>query len=294
MVNNHDVMTYLRRLLYAAILLLLANVSALADGSSQKATTEEQAFHRRMQSVFAAALPAEPPAGWEITERTEEDDLEVVAEGVESGILGVEYSLEWKNLKLRQQKDEAAAARIGEVVQEKPVSDAQLHGYEQLAAKISEAAVAGDLATVQKLQQELERKSALINEAYSRMDQKFNEIQREEEAVDSYARIHLSANKLFHNLEEEAERITVAGYPAFRTKGYHSSSNGWIEASTTVFLGGKWFTPAGTSTFQFANEENAPHTKLQSIVVRIEADPARTDTIVEKINWASLQREIGH
>lgn len=291
--NRHDVKTHPRILLYAVILLLLANVSALADGSSRKATVEEQGFHRRMQSVFTAALPAEPPAGWEMTERTEEAELEVVAEGIESGILGVEYSLEWTNLNLRQQKDEAAAARIGEVVQEKPVSDAQLQEYEQLAAKISDAAVAGDLATVQKLQQELERKSALINQSYSRMDLKINEIQREEETVDSYARIHLSANTLFRNLEEKAERITVAGYPAFRTKGYHSSSNGWIEASTTVFLGGKWFTPAGTSTYQFANEENAPHTKLQSIVVRIEADPARTDTIVGQINWASLQREIG-
>jgi hypothetical protein len=283
----------LRRLIYTAILLHLCCVRAVADGSSRPATAEEQAFHSRIQAVFEAALPAEPPAGWQITGQTEDEALRIVGEDSEKLPMGVDYSVEWTNVDRRQQAQDAAVAKISEVSQGQPVSEAQLKEYEQLAQKIGEAAAAGDLATVQSLQPELERKAAAMQQAYGAMDEKIAEINKAEAALDASFSISLTANQFYQSLESEAERLTVAGYPAFRSKGSHTSSNGWQEGSTLVFLGGRWFTPVGQQAFQFANEENSPHTSLQTIVVRLTGDPARTDSLVEQIDWAALQNATG-
>lgn len=283
----------LRRLMYTAILLHLSCVYALADGSSRPATTEEQTFHRKIQALFAAALPAEPPAGWQITGQTEDEDLRVVGEDSEKLPMGVVHSIGWTNVDRQQQAQEAAVAKISEVSQAQPVSDAQLKEYEQLAQKIGEAAAAGDLATVRSLQPELERKAAAMQQAYGAMDEKVAEISKAEAALDTSVDISLTANQFYQSLESEAERLIVAGYPAVRSKGSHTASNGWQEATTLVFLGGRWFTPAGQQAFQFANEENPSHTSLQTVVVRITADPARTDSLVEQIDWAALQNALG-
>lgn len=274
------------------MLFFLSAVYVHADDTARRATPEEQDFYRSTQDLLAAALPGDTPDGWEITGQTETSGLEIVAENIHTRPMVVEYHLEWTNASLKQQVQDAAIAEISKVSANPPISDAQILEYEMLAEKVAEAAAAGNVMVVQILKREMEQKAAIINTAFAAMDEKIAEINRSEAATDTYAAIYLMANNLYQRLDPEAEQVIVAGFPAFRTKGYRSSSNDWREGATIIFMGGNWFVPAGKSAYQFAKDESVPHTKLQSIVVWIEADPKRAASIVEMIDWQALQTAI--
>lgn len=276
------------RVVGSLILFMLASVCASADDTVRKATSQEQQFHQSMQDLLAASLPADTPEGWEVTGQSEITDLEFVAVETEDRPLPVEYYLEWTNVS-QQQAQEAALAKISEVTATPPVSDEQIQEYERIAAEVAEAAAAGDTTVVERLRQEMERKAAVINKAFGAVDEKIAEINRTAAATDAYAGIYVLANRLYQPLEPEAEQLVVGGYPAFRSKGFLSSSGDWKEGSTMVFMGGRWYSPAGDSAFQFADDKSLPPARLQSIVVWIEADPKRTESIVALIDWQALQ-----
>ena len=284
---------YLSKCLCFLIVFLSSAICVQADGDSRKATPEEQAYHRRVQDLFAASLNGNPVEGWETTRQTKMKDLETVGEGSEVWPMKVEYHLEWTDVVRQRQAQEAAMTKISEVAAGSAISDGQMEEYEQLAAKIAEAAASGNIAAIQALQEEMEHKAALMNQKFEAMDEQVASINRAESPTDTYVHLRLFANRLYQDIDPKAERITVAGQPAFRTEGYYSSSGTWNEGSTMVFLGGRWFPPPGESAYQFANEEGAPQTKLQTIVVWLEADPERAAAIFEMIDWRALQGALG-
>lgn len=277
------------RVVGSLVLFILSSSWVLADDAVRKATALEQQFHRSMQELLAASLPADTPEGWEVSGQTEMTDLEYIAIGKQGHPLTVEYYLEWTNASQQQQAQEAALAKISEVTATPLVSDEQIQEYEQLAAEIAEAAAAGETEEVERLRQEMEREAAVINKAFAAVDEKIAEINRTVAATDAYAGISVIANRLYQPLETEAEQLVVAGYPAFRSKGFLSSSGEWQEGSTMVFLGGRWVASAGGSAFQFKSEKGLPPARLQSVVVWIEADPKRAESIAGLIDWQALQ-----
>lgn len=275
--------------LAGCLFLCLLAGSVYGDGAGRKATVEEQEFYRSTQDILAAALPVDVPEGWELTGQADSNDLEVV--GIDTGArpMEVDYYLEWTNVIRQQQAEEKAYDQISAVAGTAVVSDAQVAEYEQLAIKVAEAAAAGDQEAVRALQQQMEARARVINQAFDEMDEKIIEINRATAAPDSHVVIRLLGNRLHQSLEQGAERIIVAGYPAFRTEGHYSSSGEWHEGITTVFMGQGWFADAGDSAYQFAAAEKAEHTRLQTVVVVIEADPARVASVVEMIDWQALQ-----
>lgn len=82
----------------------------------------------------------------------------------------------------------------------------------------------------------------------------------------------------------------VAGAPVLRTKGEFDPHRYWQEGCTYVFLGSFW----NGDVSQYIGDtpeltHSLPPTRIQSIVVSIQADPERTKTILQQINWDALK-----
>ncbi|WP_073613690.1 hypothetical protein [Desulfopila aestuarii] len=277
------------RVVAGCIILLFLATTAHGDGTGRKPTPAEQEFYRSTQDALAAALPADVPEGWEITDQAESDELEVV--GIETGTrpMEVTYYLQWTNVALQEQGEEKAADQISAITGSSPVSDEDVAEYERLAVKVAEAAAAGDIETVRVLRQQMAEQAAVFNKAFGEVDEKIVEINRAITAPDSHVAMYLFANRLSQSLEPGAVRTVVAGYPAFRAKGYYTPSGEWHEETTTVFMGKGWFATPGDAAYQVSVVAKAPHTSLQTVVAVIEADPRRTGSIVEMIDWPALQ-----
>jgi hypothetical protein len=271
------------------VIMLLLVTSAYGDGSGRKPTPAEQAFYRSIQDTLAAALPADVPEGWEITDQSESDELEAVGRETGTGPMAVGYYLKWTNVSRQVQAEEDATEQISAMAEQSPVSDADVAEYERLAVKVAEAAVAGDIETVRVLRRQMAERAAVFNKAFGEVDAKIVEINRATAAPDSYVTMHLFANRLRQSLEPGSVRSVVAGYPAFRAKGYNTPSGEWHEETTTVFMGKGWFATPGDAAYQVTGAEKTPRTSLQTVVAVIEAAPTRIGSIVEMIDWAALQ-----
>lgn len=271
------------------VIMLLLVTSAYGDGSERKPTPAEQAFYRSIQDTLAAALPADVPEGWEITDQSESDELEVVGRETGTGPMAVGYYLEWTNVSRQVQAEEDAAEQISAMAEQSPVSDADVAEYERLAVKVAEAAVAGDIETVRVLRRQMAERAAVFNKAFGEVDAKIVEINRATAAPDSHVTMHLFANRLRQSLEPGSVRSVVAGYPAFRAKGYNTPSGEWHEETTTVFMGKVWFATPGDAAYQVTVADKTPRTSLQTVVAVIEAAPTRMGSIVEMIDWPALQ-----
>ena len=103
------------RVVAGCIILLFLATTAHGDGTGRKPTPAEQEFYRSTQDALAAALPADVPEGWEITDQAESDELEVV--GIETGTrpMEVTYYLQWTNVALQEQGEEKAADQISAI-----------------------------------------------------------------------------------------------------------------------------------------------------------------------------------
>jgi len=268
---------------------LTGTASVWADGDGRRATPEEQAFYRKIQDLLAAALPVDAPEGWEVSDQSGGEDLEVVGEDARNLPLAVDYYLLWSNVELQQQMEEQTTERFSAIAAESPVSEDQIREYEELAAKIADTAAAGDVETLHALQRQMEQKAETINRALAAVDEKIAEINRAASVPDAQVFIQLFANRFFLELEPGAERTVVAGYPAFRRNGYHEPSGEYHEGVIQVFLGRGWGDAPEGSVLQFTPSEDFSRTSLQTVVVVIEADPGRAVSIVEMIDWPSLQ-----
>lgn len=276
-----------KRWLMALAVLALAAGPCYGDGDGRLATAEERDFYRATQELLAAALPADVPEGWEITDQTEPEELGLVPTSAMP--MQVEYGLVWSNVARQRQAEEQALTEISAAAETTPVSEAQIAEYEAMATKIAEAAAIGDDATVRQLQPQLEAQAEAINRALATVDEKIKAINRSAKTRDSQVSIRIIGNLLSLPLEAESKRTEIAGYPAFRRDGFHDSQGEWHEAVTWVFLGRGWHAPPGAGVYRFATGEAPSPASLQTVVVMIEADPARTETIAATIDWPSLQ-----
>jgi hypothetical protein len=88
----------------------------------------------------------------------------------------------------------------------------------------------------------------------------------------------------------------IAGGLVCQTQGEYRKSNGWYEGYTYVFLGKTWKredNSTSTANFIFKPEKKITSTTVvQNIIVRIQATPARSRQIIEKIDWDALKKLI--
>jgi hypothetical protein len=117
-----------------------------------------------------------------------------------------------------------------------------------------------------------------------------NDIMKAMAPRDVRVRINVSVNNLSESLPPRVvEAPSVAGAPSWHTERDYSAGHGWRETVTWVFLGKGWKYYRDGPYVEVQPAKGVPSLAVQGIVVRIEADAARTKGIIAKIDWASLQ-----
>ncbi|MGE5530404.1 MAG: hypothetical protein ACM3X6_14855 [Patescibacteria group bacterium] len=125
-------------------------------------------------------------------------------------------------------------------------------------------------------------------------DEAVEEISRRTAARDAKVRIDLKANILSEGIYEQiAPASSIAGGLVYRSPGEYRSNTGWHEGCTYVFLGKNWkLSRSGGTYVNYTPNKRIPHTAVQSIVVKVRADPSRARQILNGIDWVALKKLI--
>ena len=100
---------------------------------------------------------------------------------------------------------------------------------------------------------------------------------------------NLTSLGVYENSFEAVE--SIAGGRSFRSAGEFNTSRGWREGTTFVFLGKNWkMNDSAGKYMETTADPGLPHTAVQTIVVRIDADPARAEQILRQIKWDALKK----
>jgi len=283
--------------LIAAAVLIVFAPAAWSDGDSRSATQAEKDFYYLVMQTFAQAVPP-GPAGWAMTEKTNLDELERVSVGAEQYPLSLSYKIVWQDA-ARKQAASAAVEQAGAKVLEKTMADSsvqeQTQKIEQLSQKMGAALERGDTVEAGRIQKELEILYQQLEKVYSAQDRELNKVRQAHEAHDAKAEVTISANSFSEDfLTPFSQATPVAGKQAFRTEGKDDSSYGWQEGITYVFLSGDWKLKGegGPSGLEASPRPGLPHTKVQTLVVKVKADQARAQKILEGLDWKALEKLI--
>jgi hypothetical protein len=116
------------------------------------------------------------------------------------------------------------------------------------------------------------------------------------EGRDARAEITVMANVTVESfMAPFAETEAVAGHPVYRTEGDLDPDFGWQEGVSFVFLGPGWqLSGEGDEAFMEAlPRADLPHTRVQTVLVRVQAEEERARELLAAIDWKLLERLIG-
>ena len=123
-----------------------------------------------------------------------------------------------------------------------------------------------------------------------------DDLQKKMSPRDVKVRIDIAANLTSQGIYEKvAPAAAIAGGLVYRSQGGYRSSD-WNEGSTYVFFGKNWKMTSSSSSGTYIDfNPEKPMTSspvVRNIVVRIQADPARGQQYIEKIDWEALKKLI--
>jgi hypothetical protein len=286
-------------LIYLGLMVLPVLVNADGDVEERPATKEEKEFYKTVQATIAQALPANAPAGWEEAERSPIKELSYVPAVEEP--LRVEYYVAWRDSARISAAEEATqeALRQQYFAQQAQPGTAEMDKLnaqmEKLSKELMEAINAGDMKKAMEIQAEMEKIAEKMKGIYGGRAAEQEKLIEEMAPRDVKARIYVAANSfdewLGSTVKQEA---SVAGGLVYRNEGGFSRERGeWVEGYTYIFLGNwKYKEDGGYRYMAVAKNKGLPRTAVQTIVVKIQADPARTEELMKKIDWERLKKLI--
>jgi hypothetical protein len=126
----------------------------------------------------------------------------------------------------------------------------------------------------------------------AQMEAAINETMRKMTPRDVEVLINVTVNHFYEPLPKNAVSApAVAGALSWRTPSEYQGQTDWREGTTWVVLGKGWkHVTTGGFWLETAPNKGIGPLELQALVVRIQADPARARTIVEKTDWESLKK----
>lgn len=278
-----------------AAILLMASSPALADGPSRPATPAEQSYYNQVMAVLAKAVPASPPPGWDETGRTQIQTPRQVADGSEEDPMGLEYHVRWQDQARARAAQEAQVAAGAEVMKRQmaqPSTAAQEKRVEALAAQVAQAIERGDMATVNRLQDEMDKLYDEINQVLSRRDAELQAALKRHQVKDVEAGVSLLVNSaVVEFIGRVAKDQPVAGLTVYRQEGEDNPHLGWREGYSWVFLGAGWklMREGDHQYMEFTPKPGVPHTTVQNLVVRVQAAPERARGLLAALDWAALK-----
>lgn len=288
------------RIIAVTVACLLLASTVWADGESRSATKAEMDFMRKVYAAFQKAVPQSGPTGWEESERSKGEVEERVGVGAENYPMRLDYHLKWvdaaKNEAVRQKREELVSKSAESSAVPAAPDPALQSRYEELAARIADAAVKGDLKTVERLQKEMDAVGQKMFNPHIEAEGRMNAENKALAARDAYARLSFAVNESWLAFQEDlkgpAKQAPIAGNPAYRLNDerYFDNHAEWVEGTTCVVIGPwKPATRGGEKGVAASHKKKAPHTQVQSVNVCAQAEPARARALLEKVEWNTLR-----
>ena len=283
-----------------SILVVIMNVMFIsslvfADGETRKATQKEKDFYRMVMETLIKALPA-GPEGWG-EEKNQFAELELVTPDCEKYPFRVSYGASWNDDTRRQTADE----EIQKVLEPKMMSNTSnpelkklSEQNDKLAKEFGDAAGKNDKPTVERLQKEMEALSKKFQAIIDANDKEYDGIREKMSARDVSIKVSIQVNEFSQGLYESVvQDAPVAGCLTYRSQGEWTKDNGWREGTTYVFLGKGWQLKTDGGTYiETKAQKGIPSIAVQTIIVWVQADPARAKQVLEKIDWNVLKKLI--
>lgn len=288
-----------RLALYSLILtiacLFAFSLPVFADGDTRLANPAERAYYQSVVSTFAKAVPAAGPNGWRTVDKKTATSIDRVTVGAEDYPMSVNYYIAWEDSKKKQMADTAAEQALLNNMQNNgsnPEADRLNKKIEALAAELGKAIDSGDMDKAQRIMAEMEALGAEREKIFSANDNRQNSLLEQNAAHDATLRITITANSFSDEFYRPAREVpSIAGGLTIRTDGTFDPNRGWSEGSTYVFLGNGWsFAPSETGGSTQTASANKPYTAVHTIIVQVQADEARAQEYLSRIDWNALQR----
>jgi hypothetical protein len=263
-----------------------------ADGEVREATKAEQDYSLWVYKTIDKALPA-VPAQWTVTEKTEVKPDSFVSVGTGDQPMSVSYSLAAEDSK----KLADSEAKMSESVQtyamahqdetQKMMDDVSPR-IDALSKQMEEAIAKGDMAQLEKLQKELAKVQAPVQEKSDAMTRDLNEQAEKFKAGDARLRISVDVNREYRDLAGFSKENPIASHPVY-WRAFSSDDNSDYEGEMMVFAGA-WKLALGSDDPHMTTTWNLglPYTVVQNMVIHVQGDKVRVQKIIESINWVML------
>lgn len=283
--------------------LLVVPALVNADGESRPATREEKEFYKTVKTTLARALPANGPAGWDEVSRSVVEELVSLGMGEVASAVGglplrVDYLVSWQDSEqIHAAEEETQKALFQQDVAQQAQPDSveldKLYGQmEKLGNELEKAINAGDMDKAMTLMVEMEEISAKISGISEVKDTEQDELLEKMASHDVKAGIFAVVNSFTEEFYRPVKREDpIAGGLVYRSEGKFSPERGWEEGYTFIFLGNNWkfIESDGYGFMEATVNKGLPNLTVQTVVVRIQADPARTRELMGKIDWGLLK-----
>jgi len=299
-VEYHLIGIFFMKHLFFLILTVIMNVMLIsslvfADGETRKATQKEKDFYKMVMETLIKALPA-GPEGWG-EEKNQFTELEFVAPGCEKYPFQVFYGASWNDFTRKQVADDEIQKVLAPIMMSNasnPEYKKLIEQNDKLAKEFGEAAGKNDQPAVERIQHEMETNTKKIQIVLDANDKESDGIMKKLSARDVSIKVSMQVNEFSHGLEESViQDAPVAGYLTYRSQGEWTKGNGWCEGTTYVFLGKGWQMKVDGGTSIETKERNGiTSTTVQTIIVSVQADPARAREVLEKIDWNLMKKLI--
>ncbi len=263
----------------------LVGAAAFADGDTRQATPGEIACAGKTLGVLCGAIPP-PPSGWTVSHKSDAQPPRFLS-GNTPRPMELVCEQSWENRSKKQQAQTDAMTAMGNVKPDKAAdasAEAAEKRFNDVMAKLTAASQKGDQAAIQKLQPEMQAASKAYQDAMMAKSKPMLDAAAKGQASDADAKVRIEVNARYEYLQVTGQEPAGPGLTGYRVKGSDRA-----PGATWVFLGPWQISKDGSSTRFQVPPLSGPSCKIVTVRVTVEADPARTKAILEKINWAALQ-----
>lgn len=285
----------LKNALILTVLAFLITCTLLADSDSRPASAVEKTFFTSIAAACEAAI-AGVKTGWEQTDKSggEEEEFDLVGVGSENAPLIHHFYAEWTDQarieKANTEISEALAAKMPEVQENSETPE--MKKLEELADQIAAAASAGNLSEVDRLNREAEEIAARQEATFAATDKGIRDIIESMAPRDVKVIVRIAINQFYQGFDGEPTAGTLAdGTGFYRVENGRMFNESWVEGTTYIFLGKGWEIKKEEAAvaMEKAEEKNSPHTRVQSIIIAVEAEQKKAADVLAGMNLKALQ-----
>lgn len=256
----------------------------LADGATRRTTPEEKKAATRTLTLLSTAAP-KGPTGWTEQERTEIEAPELVTD-LDDLPVTLEFVVAWRDQAASDKADAAGQEAVEGQIKSRPADEQLWAEHEKIAEAFAAAAERGDQKELERLSARRDAVAAKLEKIHGDQNAALETAVARAEVRDLLAQLTFVTNSFQQTFNEPATpEAKVAGFPVYRIGNGMTTNQGWEEGTTCVFLG-PWRMEDGAMTS--TPRPGASSTGIQTLVVCVKAEKKRARSLVESVNWASL------